>query len=226
MKNDQPKHVAIIMDGNRRFAKQKGLEVSEGHKQGVEALEKIVKIAAKSGVKHLTVYALSTENLKERRKTEIKDLFSIMRAGFVTKLPILKKEGVKVKFLGDIDHLPLGVKHLLHKAEKALENGKTLQLNIAINYGSRAEILETIAKINNEKEISEKVFSANLYTKDIPDPDLIIRTGGMQRLSNFLLWQAAYSELYFSEKLWPEFDEKDFLEAIEDYKNRKRNFGS
>lgn len=224
MQDSIPKHIGIIMDGNRRWAKQKNLAVSEGHRFGVEALEKTVSAAAKIGVKYLTVYALSTENLKERQKTEINDLFSIMKSGFLTKLPKLKKEGVKVNFFGDLKQLPLGVRQILIQAENVLKNGKTIQLNIALNYGARAEILRAAKKFN-QKKLTEEIFSNYLYTKDIPDPDLIIRTGGMKRLSNFLLWQGAYSELYFSDKLWPDFTEVDFATAIEDFKNRKRNFG-
>ncbi len=225
MKNEIPNHVGIIMDGNRRWAKQKGLPVKSGHKEGVEALERVVKAAAKASIKHLTVYALSTENLKEREKTEISDLFSLIKDGFTTKLPALKREGVRVKFIGDTDRLPLGVKQILSQAEKQLSIGKRLQLNIALNYGSRAEIIQAARQIKPGEKINEEVFSKLLFTKDIPDPDLIIRTGGMMRLSNFLLWQTAYSELYFSKKLWPDFSEKDFLFAITDFKKRKRNFG-
>lgn len=225
MKNEIPVHVGIIMDGNRRWAKQKGLEVKEGHKEGVEALERVVKAAAKSRVKYLTVYALSTENIRERKKTEINDLFSLMKSGFIDKLPTLKREGVRVKFFGDIDKLPFGVKQILLRAEKVLSGGKTLQLNIAINYGSRGEILQAVEQLKNEARITEETFANKLYTKGISDPDLIIRSGGMMRLSNFLLWQAAYSELYFSKKLWPDFNEEDFQQALVEYKNRKRNFG-
>lgn len=226
MNKEVPSHVGIIMDGNRRWAKQKGLEVKAGHKEGVEALERVVKAAAKLKVKYLTVYALSTENIKERKQDEIGDLFSIMRAGFITKLPLLKKQGVKVKFFGDIKHLPLAVKHTLSHAERVLSGGRTLQLNIAINYGSRAEIIQAIEKLRNEDKVTQETFSSKLYSKGISDPDLIIRTGGQKRLSNFLLWQTAYSELYFTDKLWPDFSEQDFQEAVKEYEQRKRNFGS
>lgn len=226
MERNEIKHVAIIMDGNRRWAKQKGLEVKAGHKEGVEALERVVKAAAKSGVKYLTVYALSTENLKERKKTEISDLFSLMKDGFINKLPTLKKEGVRVKFFGDIDALPMVVKQILSQAEKKLADGKRLQLNIALNYGARSEIIQAVKQINPSEKIDEESFSKLLFTKDIPEPQLLIRTGGQKRLSNFLLWQSAYSELYFTDKLWPDFGKEDFKLALEDFAQRKRNFGS
>ncbi len=221
-----PKHVAIIMDGNRRWAKQKGLKIADGHREGVEALEKVVRAAAKLGVTYLTVYALSTENLRNRAKTELKDLFSLLQKGFVDKLPMLKKEGVKVTFFGQFEKLPLAVRVTLGETQKRLSAGNNLQLNIAISYGSRAEILAAIEKTGKEKKLSEEEFSDLLYSAGLPDPELIIRTGGEKRLSNFLLWQAAYSELYFTDVLWPDFDEKELKKAVEEYKNRKRNFGA
>ncbi len=220
-----PQHVAIIMDGNRRWAQAKGLKTVAGHKAGIEALEKVVKEAARVGVKHLTVYALSTENLKNRSKLEIGSLFSLIQAGFIEKLPVLKKEGVRVNFFGEIDSLPSPVKKILSETKKQLQKGKRLQLNIALNYGARMEILAAVKAIDSTKKITEKEFSLLLDTSDIVDPELIIRTGGEQRLSNFLLWQAAYSELYFTKQLWPDFDAKSFQKALREYSKRKRNFG-
>ncbi len=225
MKINLPTHVGIIMDGNRRWAKNKNLPSKEGHKQGVEALEKVVRAAAKIGVRFLTVYALSAENIKERQKSEIKDLFSLIKFGFVTKLPVLKKESVTVNFFGELETLPLAVKKILKAAEKNLADGKRLQLNIAINYSGRDEIINALKKLKESQDLNEQDFNNLLYSKGLPDPDLIIRTGGQMRLSNFLLWQSAYSELYFSQKLWPDFSEADFLAAIKDYQIRKRNFG-
>lgn len=219
------KHVAIIMDGNRRWAKPRGLSTKEGHKEGVEALERAVKAAIKERVKYLTVYALSTENLKVREKSELKNLFSLIQSGFVNKLPILKKEGVGVNFIGNLQTLPFSVRKTLQATEKALVGNETLFLNIAINYGSREEILKA-AREAKSTELDESTFSQLLYTKSIPDPDLVIRTGGQLRLSNFLLWQAAYSELYFTETLWPDFNEAEFGKALEEFYLRKRNFGS
>lgn len=223
--NSTIRHVAIIMDGNRRWAKAKGVPAKEGHKEGVEALERTVKAAIKERVEYLTVYALSTENLKERQKSELQDLFSLIKAGFVNKLPILKKEGICVNFFGNLEQLPFSVRKILEATEKTLENNKTLFLNIAINYGSREEIIEA-AKKADRLGLNEEVFSQNLYTKGVPDPDLIIRTGGQQRLSNFLLWQVAYSELYFTDVLWPEFNENEFKKAVGEFEQRKRNFGA
>ncbi len=219
------RHIAIIMDGNRRWAKAKGVVVKEGHKEGVEALERTVKGAIKEEIKYLTVYALSTENLKERQKSELKDLFSLIKDGFINKLPILKKEGVRVNFFGNVEKLPFTVRKTLETTEKALQSNTALILNIAISYGSREEILQAAKKIN-QANLNEKIFSESLYTKTTPDPELIIRTGGQKRLSNFLLWQAAYSELYFTDVLWPEFDEKELKKAIREFERRKRNFGA
>jgi len=217
-----PQHVAIIMDGNRRWAKAHGLTTGEGHSKGVDALEKILKQANILGIKFLTVYALSTENLKKRDKTELSELFSILSKGFTQKLPFLQKEEVRVQFLGEKEGLPAVVRKIMEQTEKALEKNTGPQLNIALNYGSRAEIVRAA---KNLKDFNEETFSQNLFTRNIPDPDLIIRTGGEKRLSNFLLWQAAYSELYFTDILWPDFGENEFTQAIEEFKNRKRNFG-
>ena len=219
------RHVAVIMDGNRRWAKAKGVSTKEGHKEGVEALERTVKAAIKEKAENLTVYALSTENLVERQQSELRDLFFLMKDGFVNKLPVLRKEGVCVNFIGNLEKLPFSVRKIIEATKKSLENNKTLFLNFAINYGSREEILETARKID-KSGLNEERFSQNLYTKGIPDPDLIIRTGGQKRLSNFLLWQAAYSELYFTDVLWPDFSEKEFKKSIEEFKRRKRNFGA
>lgn len=219
------RHVSLIMDGNRRWAKSKGLSTRDGHKEGVEALERVVKAAAKLQIEFLTVYALSTENLKERENAELKDLFSLIRSGFVSKLPTLKREGVKVNFIGNLAKLPLAVRKTLAATEKALAVNERLVLNIAINYGSREEILKAAGSLVG-KEASEAEFADRLYTANIPDPDLIVRTGGQVRLSNFLLWQGAYSELYFTDTLWPDFGEKDFEKALKEFERRKRNFGA
>lgn len=218
-------HIAVIMDGNRRWAKERGLQVSAGHKAGIDALEKLVKGAVRSSIKYLTIYALSTENFTNRDKLELRELFSILQAGFVEKLPILEKEGVRVKFIGQTDELPLMVRTALQRTEQRLKNGQKLELTIALNYGSRAEIVAAASKIAQEN-ISEAAFAKELATAPTPNPDLVIRTGGQQRLSNFLLWQAAYSELYFTEQLWPDFDENSLQQALKEYSKRKRNFGA
>jgi len=220
-----PNHVAIIMDGNRRWAKAKGLSSREGHRQGVKALEKVVKSSIKEKIKFLTVYALSTENLKEREKTELRDLFFLIKSGFVEKLPLLEKEKVAVNFIGNLARLPFSVQKIAQKTAERLKNNSRLYLNIAIAYGAREEILRAVEKAQG-KSLSEEEFSKYLYTKNLPDPDLLIRTGGQIRLSNFLLWQSAYSELYFTDTLWPDFDESEFKKALNEFSARKRNFGA
>lgn len=217
-------HIGIIMDGNRRWAKKKNLPTSAGHKAGVDTLEKIVKEAVKQGINYLTVYALSTENIKEREKQEVKELFGLIKEGFVKKLSVLKKESVKVTFFGNLKTLPKLTQKILKETENNLREGKRVQLNIAINYGARDEIVRALNNLQ-DKKITEEEINKNLDSATIPDPDLIIRTGGQKRLSNFLLWQAAYSELYFTDVLWPDFDEKEFRKAILDFEKRKRNFG-
>lgn len=226
MSQQFPAHIAVIMDGNRRWAKQAGLAANDGHRQGVEALEKLVKHSANLGIQFLTVYALSTENLREREKDEIQGLFALIKDGLQNKLPTLIKEGVKLNFIGNLDSVPTVVATALQTAKTATRFGKNLQLNIAFNYGAREEILVAAAKTRPKNHFEEKDFVSNLYTVGLPDPELIIRTGGQKRLSNFLLWQAAYSELYFTETLWPDFDDKALDVALEDYISRKRNFGA
>ena len=216
-----PKHIAIIMDGNRRWAQNKRLKSYQGHQYGVETLRKVVRHAGKIGLRYLTVYAFSTENIN-RSKIEVRALFSLLSKAIKAELPELMKSNVRIKFLGEINQLPGGLQLEIKKAESYLADNKGLNLQIALNYGSRKEITEAIKKI---KEITEENISKNLYTKDMPDPDLIIRTGGVFRLSNFLLWQAAYAELYFSDILWPDFKEKDLDKAILDYNERERRFG-
>lgn len=218
-----PKHIGIIMDGNRRWAKKRGLSPLEGHRAGLDALEEIVKETSRQKIAFLTIYALSTENLQSREKIEIAGLFSLLKEGFVKKLPELKKANVRVEFVGNISRLPFAVRQAVKTSKKVLESSTGLQLNIALNYGSREEIVQTARQF--PKDGSEQDFAKYLYTGSIPDPDLIIRTGGQMRLSNFLLWQAAYSELYFTETLWPDFDEKELEKALIDFQKRKRNFG-
>ncbi len=219
--NKTPKHIAIIMDGNRRWAQKNKLKSYQGHQYGVETLRRIVRHAGKIDLKYLTVYAFSTENIN-RSKIEVKILFSLLSKALKEELPELMKNNVKIKFLGEINQLPKGLKSEIEKAESYLANNNGLNLQVALNYGSRKEITEAVKKI---KKITEESISENLYTKNIPDPDLIIRTGGVSRLSNFLLWQAAYAELYFSDILWPDFKEKDLNKAILDYNKRERRFG-
>ena len=226
MKNYLPSHIAIIMDGNRRWAKAHGKRALEGHRKGVDTLMVIVEAAGALGIKYLTVYALSSENFENRSKEEIGGLLNLINYGIKEYLPRLKKEGVKVNFLGDIQGLPVATRLVVKRIRNQLSNNKRLVLNIAINYGSRKETLraaELLAK--KGKEFNRENFEKELYTAGIPDPDLVIRTGGQKRVSNFLLWQISYSELCFSDVLWPDFDKKELDKALLDYSVRKRNFG-
>lgn len=214
------------MDGNRRWAAARGLSVQKGHEAGSEALEAVIRSAIKFGIKYLTVFALSTENLRERSNFEISFLFSLLGKVIKEKLSLLAENGVRVKCLGDLAALPSRLQDLLLDVEEKLSKNTNLFLNVAINYGSRDEIVQAVKRIDkNPSEISETDIENHLYTAGIPDPDLIIRTGGQKRLSNFLLWQGSYSELYFTDTLWPDFTESEFRKALEDYQERKRNFG-
>ena len=212
------------MDGNRRWAESRGLKEVEGHRKGMETLVSTVEEAVKLGIKNVTVYALSSENLKERSKGEIKDLLFLIKEGYKKYLPRLKKEGIGVNFIGDIEKLPRMTKLLIRKVEVALVNGKVGKINIALNYGGREEIIRASESLS-KKRITEEEFVDSLYTKGIPDPDLLIRTGGRKRLSNFLLWQLSYTELYFTDTLWPDFDKEEFKKAIKFFTDTKRNFG-
>ena len=212
------------MDGNRRWAESRGLKEVEGHRKGMETLVSTVEEAVKLGIKNVTVYALSSENLKERSKGEIKDLLILIKAGYREYLPRLKKEGIGVNFIGNIEKLPRTTKLLIRKVEVALANGKRGKINIALNYGGREEIIRASESLS-KRRITEGEFVDSLYTKGIPDPDLLIRTGGRKRLSNFLLWQLSYTELYFTDTLWPDFDKEELKKAIKFFADTKRNFG-
>ena len=227
MRNELPKHVAIIMDGNRRWAKAKGLPANKGYEAGVDALEAATKSAADFGVKYLTVYALSTENLKERSSLEIRFLFSLIKKGIEEKLQNLGRNGVHVKFLGNLSPLPGQIQNSLKEMEKVLSKNKKIFLNIAFNYSGRVELIHAVKKAKKPLgNITLKDIESNLYTKDMPDPDIIIRTGGQRRLSNFLLWQSSYSELFFIDKMWPDFRRDDLRKILDEYANRLINFGS
>jgi undecaprenyl diphosphate synthase len=226
------KHLGIIMDGNRRWAKSKGLEAIEGHKKGIETAKIIIKAAIEKKISFLTLYAFSSENWK-RDPEEIEDLMNLLRFFLNTEINTLSDSGVKLTVLGDLSQFDEDIKFKIKKASSY--NSKKFKLNLimAINYGARQEITKAVQKIckkllNNTidfNQVNEREIEDNLYTKGIPDPDLIIRTGGDRRLSNFLLWQSAYTELIFFKKSWPDFTEKDFYEAFSDYKNRERRFG-
>lgn len=226
MDKNLPTHIAIIMDGNRRWATARGLSIQKGHEAGSEALETVIRSAIKFGIKYLTVFALSTENLRERSNFEISFLFSLLGKVIKDKLSLLAENGVRVKCLGDLTALPSRLQDLLRDVEEKLSKNTNLFLNVAINYGGRDEIVQAVRKINKSpSQINEEDIESHLFTAGISDPDLVIRTGGQQRLSNFLLWQASYAELYFTDTLWPDFGEKEFKKTLKNYEARKRNFG-
>lgn len=221
-----PKHIAIIMDGNGRWAKKRLMPRSFGHKQGMERMVGLLEHAFDMGVNYVTVYALSTENLK-RPKEELEGLYNLIRHHFVAYMERVCRRGVKLRVIGDITRLPEDVQEILVGCEKktdSLPDGKGI--NIALCYGSRAEIVRAVnCAVETGKTVTEETFSSLLYTHAQPDPDLIIRTGKEVRLSNFLLWQAAYAELYFSDKMFPEFSDKDLEKAVEWFSARTRRFG-
>ena len=228
-KHNIPSHIAIIMDGNRRWARAHGLPDMKGHEKGADILERVVEAAEKLGVKAITVYALSTENITERAKREIGGLFNLIRQGYHTRLKKMMQKGVSVTILGELEGLPQTLKRIINEVKKAYIKNESIKLNIALNYGGKRELVEAIKDIVKEgidvNKINDQIIEKHLYTNGQPDPELVIRTGGRSRLSNFLLWQTAYSELYFSTKLWPDFGAKDLKKAIIWYQNQKRNFG-
>jgi len=232
-KGKLPVHIAIIMDGNGRWAQKKGLPRVMGHKAGMEALKKTVKSCSNLGIKILTVYAFSTENWN-RPQDEVNYLMDLLVEYMRREVNALHKNKVKIKILGEVDMLPDQTRTEIEEAIELTKNNEGLQFNIALNYGGRAEILRACRNLIKDLEAGnldmdsadEKVFSNYLYTSNDPDPDLIIRTSGEQRISNFLLWQGAYSELLFVDQLWPDFDEAVLHSAILEYKNRSRRFGA
>ncbi len=227
--NEVPTHIAFVMDGNRRWAKEKGLDKFKGHEAGINNIENIVKASSDLGVKYVTFWALSTENIKERSKIEVLGLFNSLRKSFQNQFPRMMKEGVKIKVIGEEKGLPSDIKKIVNKLNKTLVKNPKIRLNIAFNYGGKVEILNAIKKIIEEKIPSEKIDKAlierYLYTSGIPDPELIIRTGGKKRLSGYLLWQSEYSELYFVDTYWPDFDKNELKKAISWFAEQERNFG-
>lgn len=224
-----PEHIAIIMDGNRRWARGRGLPDTKGHEAGAEALEKILEAGAKMGIKTITVYALSTENIRERARREVTGIFRILRSGYRKKLRKMMQNGVKVTVLGELEGLPLTVRHILEEIRKTVIKNESIKLNIALNYGGKKELLKAVKDIIKEgidvNKINEETIDKHLYTNGQSHPELVIRTGGYIRLSNFLLWQTAYSELYFTKTLWPDFGSEDLKKAVTWYQDQKRNFG-
>ena len=223
-----PVHIGIIMDGNGRWAEKRNLPRILGHKEGIEAVRRTVQASIKYNIKYLTLYSFSTENWK-RPKEEIEFLFSLMEQNLKKEGENLNKNNVRVRFIGRIWELPSNLIEIINYVENLTKKNTGLNLIFAINYGGRTEIVDGIREIIKSgyrvEEINEELLSKFLYLSDVPDPDLIIRTSGEKRISNFLLWQSAYSEFYFTKVLWPDFDEKDFLKALLDYQRRKRKFG-
>ncbi|MCI4463141.1 MAG: isoprenyl transferase [Caldisericum sp.] len=220
-----PNHVAIIMDGNGRWATQRGLNRTEGHKEGVKVVKKIVEASVEVGVKYLTLFAFSTENWK-RGPSEVNFLLNLFVDTIYNYIPELKRNSVKLNFIGDFTPLPVPLKKTMEYALKETSDGSSLVLTIAINYGGRHEILEACRKLcESNEDITEENFKKFLYTKDLPDPDLLIRTSGEMRISNFLLFQVAYTELYFTKTLWPDFTKEEYFKILQDFGKRERRFG-
>jgi len=220
------KHIAIIMDGNRRWAKEKNLPSTFGHKKGVDALKTTLKACNEFGVKYLTVYAFSTENWN-RKPEEVNFLMDLLCETIKNELKEMDENNVVLKFIGDIESLNEKLRKTLKDAEKTTENNTGVNLQIAFNYGSRAEIVKAVKEIvaSGEKVITEETVSKHLYTSSIPDPDLLIRTGGEMRVSNYLLWQIAYSEFVVIPEFWPEFDKEKLAECIKEFAKRNRRWG-
>ena len=227
-----PKHVAVIMDGNGRWARNKGLKRVLGHQKGVESVRQTVEASVELGIEALTLYAFSTENWK-RPKIEIDTLMSILVNSLKKEISTFQKNDIKLQAIGNLDKLPSKARNQLQEVIKMTENNKAMTLTLALNYGAKEELIratKSISKkiVNNElkiEEIDEKIINSHLYTFTLPVVDFLIRTSGEMRISNFLLWQIAYAELYFTDILWPDFRKKDFYEAILNYQRRERRFG-
>lgn len=219
-------HIAVIMDGNRRWAKERGLPSAMGHKKGVDSLKKVVRAADKFGIKYLTMYAFSTENWN-RKKEEVDFLMNLLVVTMKNETKELNENNVKISFIGNLTALNKNLRDVLNNAGKITENNTGVNLQIAVNYGARDEIIHAVNEIlqSGIKEVNEDIFGKFLYTKNLPNPDLLIRTGGELRVSNYLLWQIAYSEIYVTKKYWPEFDEDAFIDAIKSFKERQRRYG-
>lgn len=221
-----PTHIAIIMDGNRRWARKRMLPTNLGHSQGAKTLEKTAIACQKRGIKYLTVFAFSTENWK-RSEEEVNYLMKLLAENISDFDRRFENDDVRIRLVGDINGLPRDLQEGILKIEERTKNKTGLTVNVAINYGGRAEIVNAIKKIKEDKidDINEELVNKYMYTYDSPDPDLIIRTAGEKRVSGFLIWQSAYSEFYFTDVLWPDFDENELDKAIDEFNSRKRNFG-
>lgn len=228
VKQTNLQHIAIIMDGNRRWAKERNLPSAMGHKKGVEALKATLRACNDFGIKYLTVYAFSTENWN-RKKEEVDFLMELLALTLTNELAEMHAEGVVINFIGDISKLSPKLQKILANSVEITKNNTGVHLQIAFNYGARDEIVHAVKSIAAQglsaDEITEDVISKHLYTKEIPDPDLLIRTGGEMRVSNYLLWQIAYSEILVVKEFWPEFDKNSLANAVEEFQNRQRRFG-
>lgn len=225
-------HMAIIMDGNGRWAAKRGLPRSLGHKKGAERVQEIARAAGEMGIKYLTLYAFSTENW-QRSAEEVDALMGLLRQYLKSELSELQKNGVRIIFIGERDMLPADISEAMYRLEAETQNNDKMTLCIALSYGSRQEIVGAVRKIAalakrgdiSPEEIDEKMFSDMLYTKGISDPDLVVRTSGEQRVSNYLLWQLAYAEFYFSDVLWPDFDREELEKIVKNFQTRERRYG-
>ena len=222
---NQLNHIAIIMDGNGRWGLKKKKNRNYGHLKGLKAVEEVIKAAIKNKIPYLTLYTFSTENWRRPRK-EVNFLFDLIRSSLTKNIKKIIKKGVKVNIIGKKKGLPNDINKAISLIKNKTKLNKSITLNLALNYGSKEEIINAIKKLKNTETITIKDFERNLYTKNIPDPDILIRTGGTKRLSNFLLWQSAYTEIFFISKLWPDFDEKSFNAIIKSYYKIKRNYGN
>ncbi|RWW92386.1 isoprenyl transferase [Flavobacterium cerinum] len=230
--NNLPKHLAIIMDGNGRWAKKQGLIRALGHESGTKAVKQVVESCAKLGIENLTLYAFSTENWN-RPKMEVDALMNILVSALKKELPTLINNSIRLNTIGNIEQLPSKARKKLLEVIEQTKDNKKMVLTLALSYGSREELINVVKRISEKiktdqltiADISESTINEHLYTHDLPDVDLVIRTSGEQRISNFLLWQMAYAELYFTDVLWPDFREKDLHEAIISYQKRERRFG-
>ena len=222
------KHIAIIMDGNRRWAKEKFLPSAVGHQKGVDSLRTTMRLFDEFGIKYLTVYAFSTENWN-RKKEEVEFLMGLLAKTLLNELDDMHKENVKIRFLGDLSKLSDSLVKIVKNAQEKTKDNTGVNLNIAFNYGSRDEITNAVKAIVREglscENITEETISDRLYTKDLPDPDLLIRTGGEKRISNYLLWQIAYAEFFFTPTLWPDFGKEELERIINDFNTRERRYG-
>ena len=227
-----PKHIAIIMDGNGRWAKQKGMMRAFGHENGTKSVRRVVEASAELGIENLTLYAFSTENWN-RPKLEVKTLMKLLISSLKKEIKTLQDNTIKLSAIGNLNLLPAKVHKELHEVMDATKDNSRMTLTLALSYGSREELINTVKEISNKVKnniispdsIDESIINKHLYTQNLPDVDLLIRTSGEQRISNFLLWQIAYAELYFTDTLWPDFTKEDLYKAIIEYQKRERRFG-